>query len=76
MGEPMEHHDEDHQIRPQSRASQYSAQSIENSSGYGLGHGGNPQHRQQHYTGSGQSQSLPYQLQQLQFDKPSEDDMW
>ncbi|KAL8693072.1 MAG: hypothetical protein Q9218_002036 [Villophora microphyllina] len=76
MGESMDHHDEDHHNRAQSRTSQYSAQSTESSSGYGPGHGPSHQHRKQHYTGTGQSQPLPYQLQQLQFERSSEDDMW
>ncbi|KAL8666867.1 MAG: hypothetical protein Q9202_001107 [Teloschistes flavicans] len=73
MGESMDHHEEDHQNRPQSRASQYSARNTEGGSGYGLGHGINPN---QHYTGPGQSQPSQYQLQHLQFERSSEDDMW
>ncbi|KAL8697977.1 MAG: hypothetical protein Q9201_006820 [Fulgogasparrea decipioides] len=68
------HHDGDHQNRPQSRASQYSSQSTEIGGGHGAGH----QHRKHSFAG-GQSQTSPYQLQQLQFEdlgRSSEDDMW
>ncbi|KAL9019416.1 MAG: hypothetical protein Q9185_003308 [Variospora sp. 1 TL-2023] len=68
-------HDGDNRHRPQSRASQYSSHGAESSNGHAAGH----QHRKQSYSGAGQSQLSPYQLQQLQFEEPgrsSDDDMW
>ena len=67
--EPTEHQSESQQDRPQSRASQNSSHNAD------IGH----QKRKQPYTASSQSQGLPYQLQQLQFEdlgRSSEDDMW
>ncbi|KAL8715882.1 MAG: hypothetical protein Q9220_000549 [cf. Caloplaca sp. 1 TL-2023] len=69
------HQDFDNRNRPQSRASQYSQHGSET----GPGHAANHQHRKQQYSGAGQSQPSPYQLQQLQFDEPrrsDDDDMW
>lgn len=75
MGDSFGPHDGETRNRPQSRASQYSLAGTESSNG----HATNYQHRKQSYTGAGQSQPSPYQLQQLQFEDPgrsSDDDMW
>ncbi|KAL9000610.1 MAG: hypothetical protein Q9188_005644 [Gyalolechia gomerana] len=75
MGDSFGHHDGEDRNRPQSRASQYSLPNNEGSNGHVTGY----QHRKQSYTGAGQSQPTPYQLQQLQFEEPgrsSDDEMW
>ncbi|KAL8799185.1 MAG: hypothetical protein Q9182_006085 [Xanthomendoza sp. 2 TL-2023] len=69
------HQEGDGRNRPQSRASQYSAQGGEHGGGHTAGH----QQRTQQFGGAGQSLPSSYQLQQLQFEgagRSSEDDMW